>query len=166
VANGPAQPDGDEAGAAVERAMVKMRRNMTKHSLGRMFTGVPGADTDLGQLFVVDAVDEGVETHGTEVSIGTIAELVGVDPPRASRLITAAAEAGLVSRTSSATDGRRTNVVLAPEGADLARRLRGFRQDFYGELMADWTEDERVEFARLLTRFTDALTARSRDRGQ
>jgi hypothetical protein len=32
--------------------------------------------------------------------------------------------------------------------------------------MVNWTEQERAEFARLLTRFTDALTARSRTRGR
>lgn len=145
--------------------MVRMRRNMTKHALGGVFTGVAEPGVELAQLLVVDAIDEGEETLGAPVSVSDVARLVGVDVPRASRLLAGAVEAGYARRVPSATDRRRINIELAPAGRELAQRVRRFRTEFYQGLMQDWSPEEQALFARLLSRFASSLndaTARSR----
>src|SRR5437667_9576445 len=93
----------DPALEAIERAMVRIRRSVTRRELGRSMAGV-AATTDLPQFFAVDAVDEASESADQPVTVGTVAERLGVDPSRASRLIARAGRAGHRRRLASQSD--------------------------------------------------------------
>lgn len=60
-------------------------------------------------------------------------------------------------RAASQADGRRIELKLTDAGRHLARQMHIFRRRSFAAAMSDWTERERREFARLLTRFIDAL---------
>jgi DNA-binding MarR family transcriptional regulator len=143
--------------AAIERAMVRIRRSQTRRTLGRLATRELGQAVDPAQLDVVFAVDEGPDQPGQEVTVGLVAERLGIDPSRASRVVAAAIRAGHVRRVASQADGRRIRLELTEAGREVARAAHRSRQALYDRLMQGWPERDRRELARLLTRFTDAL---------
>lgn len=92
-----------------------------------------------------------------EVTVGAVAERLEIDPSTASRLVGHAIDAGLVSRRPSPTDARRANLQLTEAGERVKQVAHRFRMAYLANLMEDWAEEEKAEFARLLTRFTDAV---------
>src|SRR5687768_7203128 len=99
-------PGADEALAAVERAFVRLRRDMTRRNLGARMVRELGGDVDLSHLGVVDAVEEGPGAADGMVTVGMVGERLGIDPSRASRVVTSALQAGYVERVASQADGR------------------------------------------------------------
>lgn len=90
------------------------------------------------------------------LSISEIAETVGVDQPRASRLVQQAEQMGLVAREPDPDDARRTRVRLTPEGERLVSGFRDRRRDAVRSALEGFTDAERAELARLLSKFADA----------
>ncbi|MFF7682315.1 MarR family winged helix-turn-helix transcriptional regulator [Microbacterium sp. NPDC007973] len=90
------------------------------------------------------------------LSVSEIAEAVGVDQPRASRLVQQAEQMGLVAREPDPDDARRTRVRLTAEGEGLVSGFRGRRRDAVRSALESFTDAERAEFARLLAKFADA----------
>src|SRR5215204_2403104 len=89
------------------------------------------------------------------LSISEIGEAVGVDQPRASRLVQQAVQMGLVRREADPDDARRSRVALTEQGLALMRGFRGERRNAIDSALAAFTDDERAELARLLTRLAD-----------
>lgn len=90
------------------------------------------------------------------LSVGEIAAAVGVDQPRASRLVQQSVELGLVAREPDPDDARRIRVRLTPEGQGLVSGFRGRRRDAVRSALEAFSDAERAEFARLLAKFADA----------
>lgn len=138
----------------IERAMVRIRRRQNRRALAPQEAGV-----DPSMVGVIDAVEEG--SSDGAVTVGMVAERVGVDPSQGSRLVAAAVDAGLVKRAVSQHDGRRSVLELTERGQQVAADVHEMRKQAFSEAMADWSAKDRREFARLLERFVDALDARS-----
>ena len=134
----------------VERAMVLLRRRMTR----RTFAGE--AQVNDATFGVLDAV-EAAEHAGTPIGVSEVAAVLSVDQPRASKLVAAAVEAGLIRREADQADGRRTLLVRTEAGRDLSERVHDHRRAKFAAAMADWSPADRADFARLLTRFTDTF---------
>jgi DNA-binding MarR family transcriptional regulator len=103
-----------------------------------------------------------VQSAGAQVDALTVtrlAEALGVDQPRASRLAAQAVEAGLLRRQADQEDGRRSLLVLTDAGTSALTDIRGFRCRVIAEVTADWPPSERAQFARLLTRFVRGFQA-------
>jgi DNA-binding MarR family transcriptional regulator len=157
--------DADPA-AAVESAMVRIRRRQARRTLAQSlapsFTGAgedgPGLTPD--GYAVLDVIEEAEESGGT-ATVGSIADVMGVDRPRASKLVAAAVQAGLVRREADQEDGRRAPLVLSAAGRQHLRHVHELRRRRFAEAMVRWTAAERADFARLLTAFVAALDAGS-----
>jgi DNA-binding MarR family transcriptional regulator len=161
--------------ADIDRAMRRIRRSQTRRSQIRLAarTDNPGinfgtaagtagtAGTECGTnpalVSVVDAVDEGPPAAGEQVTVGLVAERLGIDPSRASRLVAASIQSGHLVRVASQRDGRRIGLELTGAGREVLEATQRFRYAMFAKAMHDWTDDERTEFARLLTRFTSAF---------
>lgn len=146
-----------EALLAIDRAMVRIRRSQTRRTLGRLMQQELKPPVNLAHSFVVDALDEANGVAGDEPSVGGVAERLGIDPSRASRMVAGAIRAGYVKRVPSQADGRRSSLELTASGRKLLLTARRFRTQFFGKIMAGWSEQECTEFARLMTKFTDPL---------
>jgi len=99
---------------------------------------------------------EALSTASHPLTVSEIAEAVGVDQPRASRLVQQSVELGLVRREADPDDARRTRIVLTEQGAAIVRGFRGDRRDAVDGALAGFTDAERAELARLLTKLADA----------
>ncbi len=148
---------------AVERAMVRIRRNMARRTFARVLADQLGASLDLTHAWVVEAVAEGAPAESTPVTVGVVGERLAIDPSRASRVVAAAVADGYVARVATASDGRRIGLVLTDAGRALAATTRASRAAWLGEAMAGWSVDDRRRFAELFTRFVDRLTAAAPD---
>ena len=89
------------------------------------------------------------------LSISELGEAVGVDQPRASRLVQQGVARGLVRREPDPDDARRTRVALTDEGRGLVRGVRGQRRESLGRALESFTGQERDDLARLLTKLAD-----------
>jgi DNA-binding MarR family transcriptional regulator len=93
------------------------------------------------------------------LSVGEIADAVGVDQPRASRLVQQAFQLDLVRREADPEDARRTRVALTDAGAALVRGFRGERREAIDTALSGFSDAERADLARLLTKLADAWPA-------
>jgi DNA-binding MarR family transcriptional regulator len=154
------QAQDDEHVKAVERAMVAIRRRQTRRALTRLAEGRDATD-DAGvvggsAVEVLDAI-EATEQAGTPATVSGVAAALNVDQPRASKLVAAAVEAGLVRREADQADGRRALLVRTARGKRRSQELHRFRRSIFATVMSDWTDADRAAFARLLTRFVESL---------
>lgn len=99
---------------------------------------------------------DALATASHPLSVSEVGEAIGVDQPRASRLIQQSVDLGLVRREADPDDARRTRVALTEEGTRIVRGLRGQRREHLSQALADFSGPEREELVRLLTKLADA----------
>jgi DNA-binding MarR family transcriptional regulator len=90
------------------------------------------------------------------LSVSELAERIGVDQPRASRLVQQGVDHGLLRREADPADARRTLIALTDAGRAIVDRFRGHRRDQISQALAALTPAEQAELARLLTRVAEA----------
>ncbi|MGW6915091.1 MarR family winged helix-turn-helix transcriptional regulator [Kitasatospora sp. NPDC054939] len=138
---------------AVGPAFGKLRRS----SLLEVEDPIP--QKDLSRTLVLRIVEDGAREEGREVTVGAVAEHLGVDPSVASRMVSDCITAGHLVRAASQQDGRRTVLHLSPGGAELMDRFRRHQRAAFEQITADWTERDRLEFARLMLKYVDSQEA-------
>ena len=85
---------------------------------------------------------------------------VGLDSSTISRKLQELESAGLTTREGDPADRRAAVLTLSDLGADTVVRIGQARREYLGELLADSSEEDRLELARLIGRFADALAPR------
>jgi DNA-binding MarR family transcriptional regulator len=151
-------PDIDPTVVEIDQAAFALRRLWSKPPLVRHLReqGSEGRPIQLSNLMVINVVAQlNIEGAG-DVTVGAVAERLDIDPSTASRLVGHAIDAGFVSRRPSPVDARRVDLSLTEAGDRVKAATDVFRRCYIGQLVADWSERDRAEFARLLRRFTDA----------
>lgn len=98
---------------------------------------------------------ETVAGSSVPLSVSEIGEAIGVDQPRASRLVQQGVDHGLLRREADPEDARRTRIALTEQGTALARGVRGQRREAVTQALAALTPAEQAELARLLTKFAE-----------
>ncbi|MGR0218572.1 MarR family winged helix-turn-helix transcriptional regulator [Agromyces sp. ZXT2-6] len=91
------------------------------------------------------------------MSVTELAEAIGVDQPRASRLVQSAVGEGLVVREADPDDARRTRLRITDEGRAAVRAATSDRRRAIESALDGFSDDERERFADLLGRFADGL---------
>ena len=139
----------DEVGAAFSR----LRRRTTQVAVDPA-----PSRKDLSRNLVLNVVDEAPE----EMTVGGLAEQLGIDPSAASRAVSDCIGAGLLERRASQIDGRRSVLSITAEGDALRARFRRQQRTAFVHITRDWSDEDRVTFARLLVRY-DRAAARLTD---
>jgi DNA-binding MarR family transcriptional regulator len=116
----------------------------------------PVSPKDLTRTLVLNIVNEGADD---EITVGDVAERLGIDPSVASRMVSDCIGAGYLVRAASQRDGRRTVLRLSPDGATTLERFRQHQRAAFEFITRDWPEQERLDFARLLLKYVDAIDA-------
>lgn len=134
------------------------RRRMQKRELGQMALAELGLPLDLPKLDVMIAIwapsNEFGATGKAETMVATIAARLGIDPSRASRLVTDLINEGYAARAVSQQDARRTIVTLTEKGSAVISAVRTIKYLVLGSFLSDWTEDEMDTLTPLLSRLT------------
>lgn len=148
-------------GAAIDLALFRLRRIWARPLRTRRL-GDPQRPVQMSNVMVVHAVHK-LSLEVPEVTVGAVAEQLDVDPSTASRLVNDAIGAGFVAREESEVDARRARLLLSPAGRRVLEVVVRSRRAYLDGLITDWDETDREVFARLLTRFAEAATARPPD---
>jgi len=111
---------------------------------------------DEALLAVLDVVEEDSDTGQPSTTTSAAARL-GVDQPRASKLIARAVDQGLLHRAADQHDGRRSLLMLTPAGRDYLDAVHRHRRQAFARAMQGWSREQRETFAELLTDFVRRL---------
>ena len=98
---------------------------------------------------------EALAASSEPLSVSAIGEAIGVDQPRASRLVQQGVARSMVLREADPEDARRTRIALTEQGQRFAKGLRSNRRASLGTALASFSEQERQDLARLLGKLAD-----------
>ena len=121
----PGSDDSDELRLLVQRLARRIRNNRADGSM---------SDTKMGVLFRLEV---------SAATPGQLAERERVSPPSMNRTLNALEQAALVARSPDPDDARKVIVTLTPEGAALIAETRRLRTEWFGERLAELSQDER-----------------------
>ncbi|WP_348789265.1 MarR family winged helix-turn-helix transcriptional regulator [Leifsonia sp. NPDC080035] len=120
--------------------------------------GRRGRDGSLGRFarFRMLEALASAEAEDRHLSVSSLAEAIGVDQPRASRLVQEGVERGLVRRVPDPSDARRALIQLTAAGRSQLGEVQSHRRSAVESALADFTPDEARTFADLFDRFVRA----------
>ena len=101
--------------------------------------------------------------HAGPISIGQLAERLGVTAATASELIDRVERRGLVSRRHRADDRRIVECLISDEGSRLLAQITGARQQAARRLLSVLTDEELADLDRLLATIAERLAAARTD---
>jgi DNA-binding MarR family transcriptional regulator len=91
------------------------------------------------------------------VRLGDVAAALGIDNSTLTPQVQRLESEGLVARQPDPTDRRAALLGVTPAGRRLLDRLHSTRRAMFDELLADWSERDRVQAAKVLARLADRL---------
>ena len=112
----------------------------------------PISRKDLTLNLVINVVDEA----DAEMTVGAVADTLGVDPSVASRMVSDAIAAGYLVRLVSQQDGRRVVLNLTAHGVSMRDQFRDQQRQAFEHITRDWTDTDRLELARLLIKYSES----------
>jgi DNA-binding MarR family transcriptional regulator len=94
------------------------------------------------------------------MGVKALAAGMGIDSSTVTRQVAPLVDSGLVKRTSHPEDGRAVVLELSERGRARLEEVRISRRRLMAYVTESWTDEERVAFTALLTRFNAALPSR------
>ncbi|MCW2831738.1 MAG: Transcriptional regulator, MarR family [Aeromicrobium sp.] len=134
---------------ALDDLLVRLRVAQMRPAWRRRVLESATRDVTFSDLRVLRTVERRA-AHDLETSIGDVAEDVGIEHSTASRAVTSAERRGLVERTVSSTDQRRTRLRLTPGGAEALTEMSERRRGLVAETVVDWPPDQLRQLVGLL----------------
>lgn len=156
-------PAAAEAVASIDAVMHKVRRSIQRRDFGRQVMAKIDPTLEVAHLDTISAIAhnpvwaaEGQPPQ--EVTVGLIAERLGIDPSRASRVVADVVERGYARRVASQLDARRICLELTQKGDQFVEAVRRNKLQIFARALGRWNERELVVFAALLDRFSNWAT--------
>lgn len=97
-----------------------------------------------------------LSSRSSPLTVSELGEAIGVDQPRASRLVQQGVDAGMLRRDADPDDARRTRIVLTEQGQAVVQQFRAQRRAAVATALDSFDQAERAELARLLTKLADS----------
>jgi DNA-binding MarR family transcriptional regulator len=128
-------------------------------ALSRLRRRTSGQRRDLARNLVLNLVSEAPG----EMTVGGLAAEMGVAQPVASRTVASCIADGVLRRTVSQADGRRTVLELTDAGEAERARFAAEQRKTFELITADWDPADQVQFAQYLIRYSQDSTDWSAD---
>jgi len=141
----------------IGRSMARMRLMTGRRLIGRLAIQSAAPGLELSHLDVLDAVRR-AQPAG-EVTVGMIAEMLRIDPSRASRVVADMVGRNVLRREASQADARRIVVVMTEVGQALLAEIVAQKLAIISEIVADWPQEDIDRFAILFERFIGGYEA-------
>jgi len=141
--------------ALISQSMGRWRLLVGRRVLARLAIENVAPGLEITHLDVLDAVWRAAPEG--EVTVGTIAEMMRIDPSRASRIVADMVARGALRREASQADARRIIVVMTDLGNTLMREVKAVKRGVIESILADWPEDDVTAFAGLFDRFVTSF---------
>lgn len=129
---------------------------MNRSRLIERATENAGPDLDRPAISVLVTLHLG----GGPLRVGEIAKRMQVVGPHITRQVHELERRGLARRIPDPLDQRARQVELTPDGAAAAARYMQTVLGLLGDVLKDWSPEDRRTFGRLLERFATDLTTR------
>jgi len=139
--------------ARIAWAWRELRRGHGGNELRRQMLRPTDPRLEQAQIDALEILAE----SGDLSTMSDFAEAMHVDPSTATRAIDRLQKIGLVERIQGDEDRRFVQVKVTPEGERVVRRIRRARADGMRRLLADFSDDERAEFADYMERLVAAI---------
>ncbi|MGC4864090.1 MarR family winged helix-turn-helix transcriptional regulator [Micromonospora sp. DT53] len=97
-------------------------------------------------------------------NVSALAARLNLDGSTVTRQVSALQRDGLITRTPDPSDGRGTVISPTPAGLQRMAAVQAARTRLYGDMLADWSTEDRSTLAALLGRLNQALINRNRPR--
>ena len=149
--NDPDTANEDAGVVRIGQSMTRMRLMTGRRLIGRLAIQTVTPGLELSHLDVLDAVRRAQESG--DVTVGTIAEMMRIDPSRASRIVAEMVGRNILRRKASQADARRIIVVMTPLGQRLLSEIRAQKLSFVSEVVKDWKPEEIEAFGELFEKF-------------
>lgn len=157
----PHQSDNEDI-LHIGQVMTRWRLLVGRRLIGRLAIRHIALDLELSHLDVLDAVRR-VKTLN-EVTVGSIAEILHIDPSRASRIVAEMVAKGVLRRKASQDDARRIILVITALGQRLIAEIQTQKLAIVEGIVADWPASDVKEFAVLFDRFATGFEQRFKSR--
>lgn len=141
--------------ALIAQSMSRWRLMIGRRVLARLAIENIARDLEISHIDVLDAVRR-AEPDG-EVTVGTIAEIMRIDPSRASRIVADMVTRGALKREASQADARRIIVVMTDFGKKLVLEVQAVKRGVIESVLAEWPEEDVGAFAHLFDRFVTSF---------
>lgn len=132
--------------------MFRLVRFWSRRWAGGLAQGAT-TESHVAHVLVLEAID--AASSADAAKIDAVAAELGLDRSNASRLLTAAVSAGLVTKTVSRQDARRTEIAFTHSGAQMLGDARAWQEQKFAELTAEWSAADARRFASYLIRLAD-----------
>ncbi|MFC8301572.1 MarR family winged helix-turn-helix transcriptional regulator [Micromonospora orduensis] len=97
-------------------------------------------------------------------NVSALAARLNLDGSTVTRQVSALQRDGLIVRAPDPTDGRGTVISPTPAGLQRMAAVQAARTRLYGDMLSDWSPEDRSTLAALLGRLNQALINRNRPR--
>ncbi|WP_417269521.1 MarR family winged helix-turn-helix transcriptional regulator [Celeribacter sp.] len=105
-------------------------------------------------LLSVAQIGSGLGRHAAqEPTIGLVADVMAVDPSRASRIVSGLVERGFIMRTAAQDDARKSILTLTPKAGAFLRQFTLSKWHIMSDVFGAWEADEIEVFSRLMRRY-------------
>ena len=135
---------------AIDTAMAAVGELVAERRRGSM-AWVRGCDISMAQLHVLATLHE----QG-EMTVGALADALSISAPSASAVADRLVERGLLSRERSEDDRRIVRLSLSASGRQLVEQIHGLGADQFRRILAELSDDELADLARIALRIRDA----------
>ncbi|OLP45544.1 MarR family transcriptional regulator [Rhizobium oryziradicis] len=136
--------------------MMMGRRFMSRIALSQL---AEGHGMELSHFDIVKIVAHTGQNQ--EVTVGSIAEQMRIDPSRASRIVADLVRQGMLQRGVSQQDARRAIVTLTKRGKELNAHFERVRREVLGHTLEGWSLEDIRQFEQLFDRFIKDLDCRT-----
>jgi DNA-binding MarR family transcriptional regulator len=144
--------------ALLDELLVRLRVAQLRPSWRRQLLSGSAGALGLSGIRLLRAVER-CSADGELPSIRAVAEELGVEHSTASRAVTAQEQAGMLARTASADDQRRTCLELTDAGRRALDETTERRRAMVAGVVGDWSADELHALTLLLVRLADDFDA-------
>lgn len=141
-----------DAGEELMLAIQRLGRLMGSRQVSSRIAEAAGAEISQQGVQILRALLR----HG-EQPIAGLATAAHMDISAVSRQVRPLEQGGLVRRSAASGDGRVALVALTPAGRRVAKRIRQVGLKHLSESLAGWSDDDRNELGRLMTRLVEDL---------
>ncbi|MDZ7674752.1 MAG: MarR family transcriptional regulator [Acidimicrobiales bacterium] len=150
----PAHDMDDDAIARIEAALIALLRRTNDPRGNQRINDRAGVDIERSGSVMLARIEE-----FEPVRLCDLADMGGIDTSTASRQVARLVDAGYVERRPDPDDGRATGHYLTESGQRIRGKLKRARREWFEEVVAEFSPDERDQFADLLVRFVDRMDA-------
>jgi DNA-binding MarR family transcriptional regulator len=138
--------------ARIEASLIALVRRANDPRGNKSINLAAGVDIDRAASVMLARVEELEPAR-----LSDLAEAAGVETSTASRQVARLVDDGLVERSADPNDGRASAHRLTDAGRSTRSKLVVARRDWFDDVLADFDDAEREQFAGLLERFVERM---------